>query len=164
MCCHLCTRILLGGPARCVLLSNGMNLGNQAIVDFAKPYFRREIVPKFPIGKSLLPEGAWAVFVTSTTICETAEAKDADDDFRFVWQMDTGLIRRDEDPKRYQRLIEVAGPLLHRTWHEVSDQKSLWSSCKCNLHVQIKPARRGGSQSVTQVSDIQPAQPLFSPL
>ncbi|MEW9921088.1 hypothetical protein AB2B41_15855 [Marimonas sp. MJW-29] len=104
-----------GVPTRCVQLPNGMNIGKQAIIDLAKPYFRPEVVPKFQNGKSLLPGDAWPFFTTETTVYGTAEANDADDDFLFVWRMDTGLIRKDEDPARYQRLIEEAGPLLEGT-------------------------------------------------
>lgn len=106
-----------GISTRCVQLPNGINIGRQAIVDFAKPYFRPEVVPKFPNGKSLLPGDAWPFFTTETTVYGTAEANNPDDDFRFVWRMDTGLIRRDTDPVRYQLLIDEAGQLLEGTRH-----------------------------------------------
>ena len=106
-----------GIPTHCVQLPNGMNIGKQAIIDFAKPYFLPEVVPKFPNGKSLLPGDAWPFFTTETTVYGIAETNDADDDFRFAWRMDTGLIRRNEDPIRYQRLIDEAGPLLDGTRH-----------------------------------------------
>lgn len=117
-CAAICALVFSWGVAtRCVQLPNGMNIGKQALIDLNRPYFRPDIVPKFPNGKSLIPGDAWPFFVTKTTVYGTAIEKDADDDFRFVWRMDTGLVRRDEDPTRYQRLIEEAGPLLEGTRH-----------------------------------------------
>lgn len=104
-----------GFPTRCVQLPNGVNIGRQALVNLARPYFRPEVVPKFANGKSLLPGDAWPFFTTETTVYGTAEANDPNDDFRFVWRRDAGLIRKDEDPIRYERLIEEAGPLLEGT-------------------------------------------------
>ena len=104
-----------GVPTSCVRLPNGLNIGKQALIDLSRPYFRPDIVPKFNNGKSLLLGDAWPFFATETTVYGTAEANDPNDDFRFIWQRDAGLIRKGEDPIRYERLIDEAGPLLEGT-------------------------------------------------
>ena len=104
-----------GVKTHCVQLPNGINIGKQAVFDLSSPLFLPEVVPKYKNGRSLLPGDAWPFFATETTVYGTAEAKDTKDDFGFVWRMDTGLIRWDEDPVLYDRLIEEAGPLLEGT-------------------------------------------------
>lgn len=117
ICAILAFVFFRGIPTACVKLPSGMNIGLQAVIDLSRPYFLPDIVPKFDNGKSLLPADAWPFFATQTTVHGRAMEADAKDDFWFAWRKDEGLVRRDEDPTRYQRLLKEAGPLLDGTRH-----------------------------------------------
>lgn len=101
-----------GIPTRCVQLPNGLNIGAQALIDLSRPYFQSDIVPKFDNGTSLLPGDAWPFYATETTVHGVALEADPEDDFRFAWRKDTGLVLKDETPELYEKLVSEAGTPL----------------------------------------------------
>ena len=104
-----------GVPTACVRLPNGLNIGKQALLDLSRPYFRPDIVPKFPNGRSLLPGDAWPFYATETTVHGRAEQENHRDDFWFAWREDTGLVLKRENPKDYEDILSQAGALLKGT-------------------------------------------------
>jgi hypothetical protein len=104
-----------GFPTSCVRLPNGINIGKQALIDLSASYFRPDIVPKFENGASLLFGDAWPFFVTETTVYGLALEADYRNDFWFAWRKDTGLVRKNEEPERYDKIVSEAGDLLEHT-------------------------------------------------
>ncbi|MCB5411092.1 hypothetical protein [Pseudogemmobacter faecipullorum] len=94
----------------CEPLGNGMYLGYEAIFDLSRPSFKPIAVPKFPDGTPLIRDETWAIFVTATTIYGLAMAPSPDEDYRFAWRSDIGLIRQQDHQAAYEALIAEAGP------------------------------------------------------
>ncbi|MBC9247550.1 hypothetical protein H4P12_12730 [Paracoccus sp. 11-3] len=99
----------------CVPLENGLYLGYEAIFDLSRPYFMPIAVPKFPDGTPLIRDETWAIFVTETTLYGLAMGPSPEEDYRFGWRSDVGLIRvgliRQQDHQAaYEALIAEAGP------------------------------------------------------
>ena len=94
---------------QCVTLKNGLNLGYEAVFDLSRPYFRPLAVPRFADGTPLVRDDLWALFISDTT-AHGVSLSDGNDDYRFAWRADSGLILERDDPTRYQRLVAEAGP------------------------------------------------------
>ena len=94
----------------CVPLENGLYLGYEAIFDLSRPYFKPIAVPKFPDGTPLIRDETWAIYVTETTIYGLAIGPSPDEDFRFAWRSDVGLVRQQDNHATYDALIAEAGP------------------------------------------------------
>lgn len=94
----------------CVPLKNGLYLGYEAIFDLSRPYFRPIAVPKFPDGTPLIRDETWAIYVTETTLYGLAMGLSPDEDFRFAWRLDVGLVRHEDNQPTYDVLIAEAGP------------------------------------------------------
>lgn len=94
----------------CVPLENGLYLGYEAIFDLSRPYFKPIAVPKFPDGSPLIRDETWAIFVTETTIYGLATGPSPDEDYRFAWRSDVGLVRQKDHQATYEALIAEAGP------------------------------------------------------
>lgn len=98
---------------QCVPLKNGLALGYEAVFDLREPHFMPIAVPKFPDGTPLIRDETWAIYVTDTTVHGWGMAPRSEADYRFAWRVDTGLVRQQDDPQTYDRLVAEAG---HANW------------------------------------------------
>ena len=98
---------------QCVQLTNGLNLGYEAVFDLSRSYFKPIAVPRFANGIPLIRDDLWAVNVTDTTVFGLTLSTENASGYRFVWRRDTGLVRKNDDPVRYESLIAEAG---HANW------------------------------------------------
>ncbi len=94
---------------RCVQLENGLNIGYNAVFDLSHPYFLPEEVPKLPDGTPLVEGDVWPIYVSETTLYGIAFGEKGEKDFGFAWRKDTGLVRKKESPKLYEKLVSEAG-------------------------------------------------------
>lgn len=94
----------------CVPLENGLNLGYEAIFDLRNPYLKPIAVPKFEDGTPLINNETWEIYVTDTAIYGLALGETVNDDYRFAWRTDTGLILKDQAPETYDQIISNSGP------------------------------------------------------
>lgn len=94
---------------RCVQLKNGLNLGYNAVFDLSQSYFEPNIVPKFPDGTPLVNGNIWPIYVTKTTLYGVADDGKGGKSFDFAWRKDSGLIRKKENPRIYEKLVSEAG-------------------------------------------------------
>ena len=83
---------------------------DQAVADRFLVPFKPIAVPKFPDGTPLIRDETWAIFVTATTIYGLAMGPSPDEDFRFAWRSDVGLVRQQDNHATYDALIAEAGP------------------------------------------------------
>ena len=95
---------------QCVALENGLNLGYEAVFDLGRPFFKPIAVPKFRDGTPLIRDDLWAIFVTDTSLYGVSLAVPDANGYYFAWRGDSGLIKQDQDPSLYDRLVREAGP------------------------------------------------------
>lgn len=98
---------------QCVQLTNGLNLGYEAVFDLSRSYFKPIAVPRFANGIPLIRDDLWAVNVTDTTVFGLTLSTENGSGYRFVWRKDSGLVRKNDDPVLYESLIAEAG---HANW------------------------------------------------
>ncbi len=94
---------------RCVQLKNGLNLGYNAVFDLREPYWLPEEVPKFPDGTPLVEGDVWPIYVTDSTLYGIALSETGSEDFEFAWRADTGLVLKNENQQKYEKLVSEAG-------------------------------------------------------
>ena len=95
---------------QCVALENGLNLGYEAVFDFGRPFFKPIAVPKFRDGTPLIRDDLWSIFVTDPSLYGVSLAVRDANGYSFAWRGDSGLIKQDQDPLLYDRLVREAGP------------------------------------------------------
>lgn len=130
-----------GVPTSCVRLPNGIYIGKQALIDLSAPYFKPHIVPKFENGASLLPGDAWPFFATETAVYGLAMAADDDNDFWFAWRKDTGLVFKDEEPERYEKITTEAGERLYGTGAAVIGSGIIFMNLRKTIQFQNQTCR-----------------------
>jgi hypothetical protein len=127
-----------GMKTTCARLTNGMNIGYQALIDLSTPYFKPDIVPKYENGASLLPGDAWPFFATETAVYGLAEGKDHNSDFWFVWREDTELILKKNNPEEYGKIVSEAGELLEHTEYGMFSSHIVMRNLKNTQNIKIK--------------------------
>ena len=130
-----------GVPTSCLRLPNGINIGKQALVDMSAPYFRPEIVPKFENGASLLLGDAWPFYATETTVYGLALGADHHSDFWFAWRKNNGLILKENEPERYEKITAEAGERLYGTGTAVIGSDIIFMNLRKTIQFQNQTCR-----------------------
>jgi len=108
----------------CVHLESGMVLGFEAVFDLGRPYFKPVVVPKYPDGTPLIRDEMWSIFISDTTIYGLTMRPIPNNDYRYAWRADTGLVMQSEQPELFDTLVSEAG---NTNWdYEIDDIGPKW--------------------------------------
>jgi len=95
-----------------VRLPNGTELGYEANIDLKAPYFQPDAVLRAPTGEIIAKEVS-PIHVTEKAAYGWAWPEEAggDQDFRFIWMREFGLVREDHDPDLFKVLKTDPGDI-----------------------------------------------------
>lgn len=102
------------GLSRCVEIPNGLMIARSAVFDITKPYWTPDVVLKKIDGSELISDPIALFYFTETTAYgRTSFENQNKTTYQFAYRTDTGLIKDNEKPDTYKKLIDEAGlPLV----------------------------------------------------
>lgn len=97
----------------CTEFPNGLIAGWDGLFNRNKYLWAPSMVLKRPDGSVLIKDNIDSVYFSETTVFGwTGPNLPPDNEYKFAYRNDAGLVHEYNDPERYQKLVDEAGELI----------------------------------------------------